>query len=133
MMALSCRLNLISEYHIMRLFHLHPWLACGEHNHMIPKSTTLQIAGQQCSPYLFHACFLSRMFPNTIKDSNEKILTSKIWRKCHAFFKDLPFYSNIPQMEEMAGLLIGALGPDRLEKSCMEVLVVSEWILKILI
>ena len=31
-------------------------------------------------------------------------------------------------MEKMAGSLLGALGPDRLEKSCMEVLVISKWI-----
>ena len=63
------------------------------------------------------------MFPNTIKDSTGKILTGKIWRKRHGFFKDLPFYSNIPRMDEMAVSLLGALGEDGLEKFWVAVLV----------
>ena len=65
------------------------------------------------------------MFSNTIKDSTGEILTSKTWRKRHGFLKDLPFYSNIPRIDEMAPSLLGALGEHRLEKFCMAVLVVS--------
>ena len=65
------------------------------------------------------------MFSNTIRDSTGEILTGKIWRKHHGFLKDLPFYSNIPRMDEMAPSLLGALGEHRLEKVCVEVLVVS--------
>jgi hypothetical protein len=53
------------------------------------------------------------------------ILTGKIWRKNYGFFKDLPSYSNIPQMEEMAGSLLGALSHHGSEKPCMALLVVS--------
>lgn len=45
------------------------------------------------------------MLSNTVKHSTGELLTGKLWRKDHSFFKDLPFYSNIPRMEEMAGPL----------------------------
>ena len=47
----------------------------------------------------------SIMLSNTVKHSSGEVLTGKLWRKDHAFFKDLPFYSNIPRMEEMGGPL----------------------------
>ena len=73
------------------------------------------------------------MFPNTVRDSTGEILTGKIWRKCHGFFKDLPFYSNIPRMDEMAVSLLGALSEDGLEKFWVAVLVVSKRKFQILI
>ena len=73
------------------------------------------------------------MFSNTVKDSTGEILTGKIWRKHHEFFKDLPFYSNIPWMDEMAVSLLGALGEDGLEKFRVAVLVVSKHKFQILI
>lgn len=62
---------------------------------------------------------------NTVEHSNGEILTGKLWRTCHAFFNDLPFYSNIPRMEEIASPLQKALGEDDLEGCYRELLVVS--------
>jgi hypothetical protein len=45
-----------------------------------------------------------------IKYSNGEILTGKLWRQSHPFFNDLPFYSEIPRMDEIAGPLESALG-----------------------
>jgi hypothetical protein len=45
---------------------------------------------------------------NTILHSNGEILTGRLWRKSHSFFKDLPFYSNIVRMDEMTGALVNA-------------------------
>ena len=45
---------------------------------------------------------------NTVQHSDE-ILTGKLWRQNHSFFKQLPFYSNIPRIEEMAKSLEMAL------------------------
>jgi hypothetical protein len=45
---------------------------------------------------------------NTILHSNGEILTGQLWRKSHSFFKDLPFYSNIVRIDEMAGALVNA-------------------------
>lgn len=73
------------------------------------------------------------MFQNTIKDSTGEILTGRIWRKHHGFFKRLPFYSNIPRMDEMAVSLLEAFNGDGLEKFCVAVLVVSKHIFQILI
>jgi hypothetical protein len=42
---------------------------------------------------------------NTVIQSNGEILTGKVWRKQHPSFNGLPFYSNIPRMDEMAGPL----------------------------
>lgn len=42
------------------------------------------------------------MLSNTVKHSNGEVLTGKLWRKGHSFFKNLPFYSDLPRMEEMA-------------------------------
>jgi hypothetical protein len=72
------------------------------------------------------------MFENTVKDSFGTILTGKIWRKQHGFFKDLPFYSNIPRMDEMDVSLLGALGQHGSEKFCTKVLVVSKRKIQIL-
>jgi hypothetical protein len=46
---------------------------------------------------------------NTIIQSNGDILTGKAWRKQHPHFHRLPFYTNIPSMDEMAGPLQTAL------------------------
>jgi hypothetical protein len=43
--------------------------------------------------------------PNTVQHSNGEILTGRLWRKDHSFFNKLPFYSNVPRMDEMAGPL----------------------------
>ena len=62
----------------------------------------------------------------TVKDSSGKVLTSRLWKQQHIFFNELPFYSNIPRLDEMAGALVGALGHQGLENFCMDVLVVRE-------
>jgi hypothetical protein len=61
---------------------------------------------------------------NKIRLSNGDILTGRLWRNGHSFFKDLPFYSSIPRMDEMAGPLEAALDDGR-ESSYKGVLVVS--------
>jgi hypothetical protein len=73
------------------------------------------------------------MFPNTIKDSTGEILTGKLWRKRHGFFKTLPFYSNIPRMEDMATSLQGALGQHRSDIACVAAFVVSKHKFQIII
>jgi len=49
---------------------------------------------------------------NTVIHSSGELLTGKVWRKEHSFFNTLPFYSNIPRMEEMAGPLKSSLSAD---------------------
>jgi hypothetical protein len=66
------------------------------------------------------------MFPNIIRDSTGEILTGKIWRKRHGFFASLPFYSNIPRMEEMEGSLLAALGQQGSQSFAVSLLVVSQ-------
>jgi hypothetical protein len=61
---------------------------------------------------------------NTVKSSNGEILTGKLWRKDHKFFKDLPFYTDIPRMDEIAGPLREALGEGSVEGSYGALLVV---------
>ena len=46
---------------------------------------------------------------NTIIRRNSEILTGKVWCKQHPHFYCLPFYTNIPRMDEMAGPLQTAL------------------------
>jgi hypothetical protein len=62
----------------------------------------------------------------TVKDFSGNILTGKLWRKRHRFFNDLPFYSNIPRMDEMAGALLEAFGHQGLDNFCMDLLVVRQ-------
>lgn len=38
---------------------------------------------------------------NTVFTSNGEILTGRLWRKSHSHFKNLPFYSNVPRMDDM--------------------------------
>jgi hypothetical protein len=47
---------------------------------------------------------------NKITLSNGEILTGKLWRKQHSFFKDLPFYSNVPRVDDMALVLEKDIG-----------------------
>jgi hypothetical protein len=46
---------------------------------------------------------------NVVWDSNGEILTGKLWRKEYLFFHQMPFYSNIPMKDEIAGPLKEAL------------------------
>jgi hypothetical protein len=46
---------------------------------------------------------------HTVKHSSGADLTGKLWRKDNPSFCDLPFYSNIPRMDEMAESLGVAL------------------------
>ena len=39
---------------------------------------------------------------NTVKNLNGETLTGRLWQKNHSFFIDLPFYSNIPRMDDIA-------------------------------
>jgi hypothetical protein len=61
---------------------------------------------------------------HTTKDSNGDILTGRIWRMSHPFFHELPFYSNIPRMDDMAVSLEHSLG-ERQEGCYKALLVVS--------
>jgi hypothetical protein len=38
---------------------------------------------------------------NTVRQANGEIVTGKVWRQQHLYFHRLPFYSNIPRMDEM--------------------------------
>jgi len=53
-----------------------------------------------------------------------QILTGRLWRKRHFFFNDLPFYSNITRMDDMAGPIQKALG-DGMERYYSALMVVS--------
>ena len=66
------------------------------------------------------------MLSNTIKHSSGEVLTGKLWRKDHAFFKDLPFYSNIPRMEEMGQPLEDGLSQGSGDDWCNMSLVVCK-------
>jgi hypothetical protein len=59
------------------------------------------------------------------RDSKGEILTGRLWRKNHSFFKNLPFYSAIPNMDEIATSLQNALGERSLEGCYGALLVVS--------
>lgn len=51
---------------------------------------------------------------NTVIHPSGEILTGRLWREDHhSFFNNLPFYTNIPRMDDMAGPLMGALDDDR--------------------
>lgn len=62
--------------------------------------------------------------PNTIQLSNGQILTGRLWRNQHPFFKNLPFFSDIPRKDEMAGPLEAAFNDDG-KSYYKELLVVS--------
>ena len=65
-------------------------------------------------------------FSNLTKSSSGEILTGKLWRKNHGFFSDLPFYCNIPRMEEMGGPLREALNLGKVEERRIQLLEVSK-------
>ena len=67
-------------------------------------------------------------FQNTVKHSNGEILTGKLWRKDHSFFNGLPFYSNIPRMDDIAGSLQVALGNGAQVKGCYRALLVVSFL-----
>ena len=54
---------------------------------------------------------------------NGETLTGKLWRKIHSFFIELPFYTEIPRMDEMVGPLQGALG-DGSQGGCFRAMLV---------
>jgi hypothetical protein len=70
--------------------------------------------------------YLEMSNQNTITSSNGEILTGKLWRKSHSFFTDLPFYTEIPRMDEIAGPLQSALGEGGREGGYMATLVVRD-------
>jgi hypothetical protein len=63
---------------------------------------------------------------NTVKNSKGEILTGKLWRKNHSFFNDLPFYTEIPRLDEISGPLQCALSEGGREGCCMATLVVRD-------
>ena len=54
---------------------------------------------------------------------NGETLTGKLWRKSDSVFTELPFYTEIPRMDEMAGPLQGALG-DGSQEGCFRAMLV---------
>jgi hypothetical protein len=52
---------------------------------------------------------------NTVRNSNGEIITGRIWRKSHSFFKDLPFYSDIAMMDDIASVMERDLGEGSFE------------------
>lgn len=63
------------------------------------------------------------MMMNTIKNTDGEILTGRLWRKDHPFFKFFPFYTNIPRMDEIGAPLQKALG-GRSQEGCYGALLV---------
>lgn len=63
---------------------------------------------------------------NIVKHSNGEVLTGKLWRHHHSFFNDLPYYSNIPRMDELVGPLQSALNEVDKEGCYGPLLVVSQ-------
>jgi hypothetical protein len=61
---------------------------------------------------------------NIIVLSNGELLTGKVWRKEHPLIKNLPFYSNIPRMDEMAGPLKISLSDEDGHIGCFRSLLV---------
>src|SRR5437016_732215 len=68
------------------------------------------VFGSTCStllmgPLIFQIVVLGHVgdilmsFPYLAKHSNGEILTGRLWRLNHAFFQDLPFYSDILRMD----------------------------------
>ena len=55
-------------------------------------------------------CLEMSLIPRYFKYHNDKILMGKLWRELHPSFKELPFYTEIPRMDEMSGPLQIALG-----------------------
>jgi hypothetical protein len=58
---------------------------------------------------------------HTVIAPNGEVLTGKTWRKQHSFFNDLPFYTNIPRMDKLAGPLQIALGDDGCHRTLLVV------------
>jgi hypothetical protein len=44
---------------------------------------------------------------NAIVHSNGEILTGRLWREGHPYFKELPFHSDIARLDEMVGPMYG--------------------------
>ena len=65
----------------------------------------------------------------TVKDSNGELLTGRRWRMNHPFFNTLPFYSDIPGMDDIAGPLQKALGERSVVGSFGALLVVRRLII----
>ena len=62
--------------------------------------------------FIIHIIHLIPVMPfmkNRVKHSSGVDLTGKLWRKEHPFFKDLPFYTNIPRTDDLAESLRSAL------------------------
>ena len=55
-------------------------------------------------------CLEMSLILHYFKYHNDEILTGKLWRELHPSFKELPFYTKIPRMDEMSGPLQIALG-----------------------
>jgi hypothetical protein len=73
-----------------------------------------------------HCPHLKMAYRNTTKHSSGEILTGRLWRKDQSFFKDLPYYSDVPRLDEIAGPLQGALG-ERGREGCYGALLIVSW------
>ena len=63
---------------------------------------------------------------NTIVFPNGDFLTGRVWRNGHRFFQELPFYSKITRMEELAAHIVE--GDDNGRGGCYKgLLVVSSF------
>lgn len=58
---------------------------------------------------------------NTVQQLNGQVLTGKIWRKEHPFFKDLPFYSTIPTADDIGAAVRGSISCEEWYGSLLEV------------
>jgi hypothetical protein len=64
-------------------------------------------------------------YQNTTKHSSGAILTGRLWRKDNAIFNDLPFYTDITRMDDMAEALQEALNNGSGSRSYVALLIVS--------
>jgi hypothetical protein len=64
-----------------------------------------QTQQQQLNQQPTFACDTAITNMNTITHSTGEVLTGRLWRKEHSFFPSLPFYSNIPRIDDMTEAL----------------------------
>jgi len=64
-------------------------------------------------------------YRNTTKHSSGAILTGRLWRKDNANFIDLPFYTDITRMDDIADALQEALNNGSGSRSYVALLIVS--------
>jgi len=75
---------------------------CVDVLHSLQNRLSLQPLG---ACFCLNHVIMDLTFRNTIKDSNGELLTGRLWRLSNSTLKSLPFYSNLHEMDELAGPL----------------------------